>query len=89
MVSEFQPNEVISWVSISGVKNSGSIYFSSEGRGTRVAVHLMYDPPYGFIGDLIAERRINDEFQRDLQHDLDNFKHSVESGTAEDYRRAA
>ena len=57
--------------------------------GTRIEVHLMYDPPYGFIGDIIAERRINDDFQTDLQRDLDNFKMAVESGQMERYRRAA
>ncbi|HEX2949667.1 MAG TPA: SRPBCC family protein [Armatimonadota bacterium] len=87
--TEFRKDEVISWESIRGLRNSGSVYFSKENRGCRVAVHLAYDPPYGAIGDVVAERRINDQFASNLQHDLDNFKQHVESGDIGYFRRAA
>lgn len=88
-MTQFRENEIISWESTAGLENQGTIYFSPEGRGCRLSVHLMYDPPYGFIGDLVAERRINDEFFRDLVEDVNHFKRAVESGLADDYRRAA
>lgn len=88
--TEFRPNEIIAWASTDGIKNTGAVYFSPEDdRACRVAIHLLYDPAYGVLGDLLARWRVNNAFLRDLQQDLDNFKRSVESGTAEDYRRAA
>lgn len=87
--SEFRENAVISWEAYSGVKNSGSVYFSPEGRGCRVAVELKYDPPYGIIGDIVAQRRFNDQFAQELQEDLHNFKVATESGRTDNFRRAA
>lgn len=85
----FRPGEEIAWESTRGLRNTGSVLFTPMGLGCQVTVHLMYDPPFGFVGDLIAERRLNDEFHRDLRQDLMNFKNTVERGQAEQYRRAA
>lgn len=87
--TELIANEVIAWRSTNGLRNSGSVRFSADGLGCRITVHIMYDPPYGMIGDLVAERRVNDDFHRDLVEDLLQFKEAVESGQIKRYRRAA
>ena len=87
--TEFRKNEVIAWHATSGVRNSGSVRFTPEDTGCRILVHLAYDPPYGPIGDYVAEHRLNDEFVRDLQQDLENFKQAVESGELQQFRPAA
>jgi len=88
-MTNYRPNENIAWESTSGLKNSGFVRFTPEAGGCRVMVHLMYDPPYGLIGDLVAERKFNDQFYADLQKDLDDFKRLVESGAEKPYPYAA
>jgi uncharacterized membrane protein len=84
-----RPNETIAWDSTSGTKNSGSVRFVPSAEGCRIILHLMYDPPYGVLGDLAAVVSVNDEFHRDLVEDLHRFKETVESGQTEQYRKAA
>ncbi|MHB9025150.1 MAG: SRPBCC family protein [Armatimonadota bacterium] len=83
------PNESVSWSSTSGLRNSGTVTFVPEGNATRVLVRMMYDPPYGPIGDMVAERGRNDRVHQDLVEDLINFKNSVESGMSGQQWRAA
>jgi len=89
-MTDFHRNDIIAWESTDGLRNSGSVTFSPEddGRRCRISVHLMYDPPYGVIGDLVAQYRFNDEFYNDLVRDLLNFKENVESGRTDYYRAA-
>lgn len=89
VMPEFRQNEIISWRSVEGLKNSGSVLFTPESGGCRITVHLMYDPPYGIIGDLVAQASVNDRFHQDLVEDLNNFKEAVESGKTERFRPAA
>lgn len=90
VMSEFRDNSIISWRSTSGVKNSGTVNFIPERGGCRLSVHLMYDPPYGIIGDLAARVAVNQRFHDDLVEDLTNFKNAVESGEIDQrFRRAA
>ncbi len=77
---EFRENSLISWRSISGVENSGTVNFIPERGGTRLIVHLMFDPPFGILGDAAARLTINDRFHEDLVEDLISFKNAVESG---------
>jgi len=86
---DFVANEVISWRSTHGLRNSGEVRFTPQGSSCRIAVHLLYDPPYGVIGDLVAERQLNDKFHQSLVEDLRKFKEAVESGQIEHFRRAA
>lgn len=88
-VTTVSMNDTLAWESTSGLKNSGSVRFVPMAEGCRIVVHLMYDPPYGALGDLVATTRLNDEFHRELMEDLQHFKSAVESGQMERYRRAA
>lgn len=82
-------NDTIAWESTEGLKNAGSVRFASTPEGCRLVVHILYDPPYGVLGDLVATARVNDAFQRDLLEDLQRFKTAVESGQTGTYRKAA
>jgi uncharacterized membrane protein len=82
-------NEEIAWHSTSGLRNSGVVRFLPEKGGCRIVVHLMYDPPYGRIGDYVAEHRANDVFHEQLRRDLQNFKHAIEAGETPGERHAA
>lgn len=89
VMPEFRQDQIISWRSTSGLKNSGSVNFIPMGEGCRITVHLMYDPPYGIIGDIAAQLVVNETFHKDLVEDLMNFKSAVESGQMDRYRPAA
>jgi len=89
VMPEFRSEEIITWRSVSGLKNSGSVTFAPAANGARITVDIMYDPPYGFIGDLVAQSRFADQFQKELVEDLHNFKEAVESGKTERFRPAA
>lgn len=82
IITEERENEVIAWVSAEGadVANSGRIDFRDAGaRGTVVTATILYDPPAGTIGKLIAKM-----FQREpaiqARRDLRRFKQLMETG---------
>ena len=82
VVTEEQPDSFIAWVSEEGadVPNSGRIDFRDAGaRGTVVTATIVYDPPAGVIGKLIAKM-----FQREpaiqARRDLRRFKQLMETG---------
>lgn len=58
-ITEDRPNELISWRSLDGaeVDNSGTVYFqrATGNRGTVVKVDIIYNPPGGAIGAVIAK----------------------------------
>jgi uncharacterized membrane protein len=85
----WMPNESVRWSSTSGLKNSGIVTFTPEGNATRITVRMMYNPPYGPIGDLVAERSHNDKIHQDLVEDLINFKNTIETGMPGEQWRAA
>lgn len=76
-------NEVIAWMSAEGadVPNSGRIDFRDApgGRGTFVTATILYDPPAGVVGKVIAKL-----FQREpaiqARRDLRRFKQLMETG---------
>jgi uncharacterized membrane protein len=81
-ITEESENEVIAWASEEGaeVPNSGRIDFRDAGaRGTVVSATILYDPPAGTIGKLIAKM-----FQREpaiqARRDLRRFKQLMETG---------
>ena len=81
-VTEERENALIAWTSDDGadVPNSGRIEFRDAGaRGTVVTATILYDPPGGIVGKLIAKM-----FQREpaiqARRDLRRFKQLLETG---------
>ena len=82
-ITEEREGEFIAWASEEGadVPNSGRIDFqdAQAGRGTIVTATILYDPPGGTIGKLIAKM-----FQREpaiqARRDLRRFKQLMETG---------
>jgi uncharacterized membrane protein len=82
VLTEERDGEFIAWASEEGadVSNSGRIDFRDAGaRGTVVTAIILYDPPVGTIGKLIAKM-----FQREpkvqARRDLRRFKQLMETG---------
>jgi len=82
LVTEEKEGELIAWASTedADVPNSGRIEFRDAGdRGTIVTATIVYDPPAGVVGRLIAKM-----FQREpaiqARHDLRRFKQLMETG---------
>ncbi|WP_174297478.1 SRPBCC family protein [Sphingomonas bacterium] len=81
-VTADEPNRLIAWTSEEGadVPNSGTVTFDPvEGRGTVVTATILYDPPGGVVGKLIAKM-----FQKEpaiqARRDLNRFKQLMEAG---------
>ena len=81
-VTDETPGRLIAWEAAPGadVKNAGRIEFKDAGqRGTVVTLELVYEPPAGIIGRLIAGM-----FQREpgiqARRDLRRFKQLMETG---------
>lgn len=83
LITEDREGELIAWSTAEGadVPNSGRIEFreAQGGRGTVVTATILYDPPGGPIGKLIAKM-----FQREpaiqARRDLRRFKQLMETG---------
>ena len=81
-VTNEEPNRFIEWTSEEGadVPNSGRVEFEDKpGRGTIVTATILYDPPAGIVGKIIAKM-----FQREpaiqARRDLRRFKQLMETG---------
>ena len=81
-VTEEEQDRLIAWTSEEGadVPNSGRVEFRDAGaRGTVVTATILYDPPGGVIGKVIAKM-----FQREpavqARRDLRRFKQLMETG---------
>jgi uncharacterized membrane protein len=69
------PDERITWRSMAGTKNDGTVSFASDGDGARVTLRLEYEPE-GLVeksGDLL------DIVDRRTEADLERFKGFIES----------
>ena len=83
LITEDVEGELIAWTSAEGadVPNGGRITFADAqgGRGTLVSATIVYDPPAGSVGKLIAKL-----FQREpamqARRDLRRFKQLMETG---------
>ena len=77
------PGELLSWRSDEGaeVSNSGRIEFRDApgDRGTQVTATIVYDPPAGTIGKMIA-KLFQKEPKIQARHDLRRFKQLLETG---------
>lgn len=83
VITEDVAGEALAWESAPGadIRNTGRIEFkdASPGRGTIVTATIVYDPPGGQIGQMIAKL-----FQREpkmqARRDLRRFKQFLETG---------
>lgn len=83
VITEERDGEFIAWTSTEGadVPNSGRIDFrdATGGRGTAVTATILYDPPAGVVGKIVAKM-----FQREpaiqARRDLRRFKQLMETG---------
>ena len=82
VVTDEEKDRFIGWTSEPGadVANSGRVEFRDAGaRGTVVTATILYDPPGGIVGKLIAKM-----FQREpaiqARRDLRRFKQLMETG---------
>lgn len=74
-------DKVIGWQSLEGstVATAGSVSFDQTPHGTRVRVHLQYNPPGGRLGAAIA-RLFGEEPGQTIREDLRRFKQLMETG---------
>jgi uncharacterized membrane protein len=83
VLTEDVPGEVLAWTSVEGssVPNTGRIEFkdSSNGRGTIVTATIVYDPPAGKLGALVA-KMLGREPKIQARRDLRRFKQLMETG---------
>jgi uncharacterized membrane protein len=82
-ITEERPNALIAWRSLPGssIENAGRVTFKPApgGRGTEVQVELVYRPPFGRVGALVA-KLFGEEPQEQMKHDLRMFKAVLETG---------
>jgi uncharacterized membrane protein len=82
-ITEDEPDRAIAWESVEGgdIKNTGRIEFSdaAPGRGTLVTATIVYDPPGGDVGKLIA-KLFQKEPKVQARRDLRRFKQLMETG---------
>ena len=76
-----EPGKLLSWQSEPGavVENSGTVRFERVGEGTRVDIHLTYDPPGGTVGHGVAFF-LGDDPKSQMDEDLVRFKALLEEG---------
>lgn len=70
----------IGWRSTDGLKNSGSVEFSEAGPGkTWINVQVMYDPPAGFIGEIVNDLAASNRFDEALQECMKEFARLIDN----------
>lgn len=76
-----EPNARLAWRSVEGsrIYNAGSVQFAPIGKGTRITVELLYDPPAGSLTSALA-KLLGRDAAGDVRADLRAFKHFMESG---------
>lgn len=68
----FEPPSTLAWESLEGtIKTRGFITVRPEGTGSRVTVHVEYEPPGGAIGEAFAS--VFKDPQKMLEHDLEKL----------------
>ena len=82
-ITEDEPDRLIAWESLEGgdIRNAGRIEFNDAppGRGTLVTATIIYDPPAGDVGKLIA-KLFQKEPKVQARRDLRRFKQLMETG---------
>jgi uncharacterized membrane protein len=83
IIIEDEPERIIAWASADGadIRNSGRIEFrdAPPGRGTEVTATIVYEPPGGDLGKLIA-KLFQKEPKIQARRDLRRFKQLMETG---------
>lgn len=83
VLTEEVENEVLAWESADGadIKNAGRIEFrdAPPGRGTEVTATIVYEPPGGDLGKLIA-KLFQKEPKIQARRELRRFKQLIETG---------
>ena len=74
-------DKVIGWQSLEGstISTAGSVNFDEDPHGTRVTVHLQYNPPGGKLGAAVA-KLFGEEPNQTIREDLRRFKQLMETG---------
>jgi uncharacterized membrane protein len=76
-------NELIAWRSLEGseIGNAGSVHFedAAGGRGTEVRVEILYSPPGGAVGAMMAKLFASDPSAQ-VHADLGRLKARLEAG---------
>jgi uncharacterized membrane protein len=74
-------NKLIAWQSLEGstIATAGSVNFDVTEHGTRIRVHLQYNPPGGRVGAAVA-RLFGEEPHQTIREDLRRFKRLLETG---------
>jgi uncharacterized membrane protein len=76
-VTEREPERRISWRSVNGAHNAGTVSFSHLGPDkTEVRVRFEYTPPAGQVGKTLDA--ITKATQREVKEDLKNFRKVIE-----------
>lgn len=83
ILTEDEEGRVLAWESVEGadIKNAGRIEFrdAAPGRGTEVTATIVYEPPGGDLGKLIA-KLFQKEPKVQARRDLRRFKQLLETG---------
>lgn len=83
VLTEEEEGRVLAWESVedADIKNTGRIEFrdAPEGRGTEITATIVYDPPGGDLGKLIA-KLFQKEPKIQARRDLRRFKQLMETG---------
>ena len=76
-------NKVIGWQSLEGsmISTAGSVNFDEDPHGTRVTVHLQYNPPGGKLGAAVA-KLFGEEPNQTIREDLRRFKQLMEASSS-------
>ena len=82
-ITQEEPGRLIAWESLEGadIRNVGLIEFrdAPPGRGTEVTANIVYEPPAGELGKLIA-KLFQKEPKVQARRDLRRFKQLMETG---------
>jgi len=73
------PDQIVSWRSTDGTTNEGSVAFTPSGTGTRVTLHLTFEPD-GIVEKVGDALNIVD---RRAEGDLERFKRFIEGRGSE------
>jgi uncharacterized membrane protein len=82
VLTDFEPHRMIGWRSVDGsmVASSGVVTFAeTDAGGTRVDVHMTYNPPAGAIGHALATA-LGASPRSKIDGDLNRLKSLIETG---------
>jgi uncharacterized membrane protein len=71
-------NQRIAWRSVGDADNAGAVRFDESGATTNIEVSLVYNPPGGKAGELVAE--LVKDPDKQIQRAVGNFRMVVERG---------